>query len=271
MTMADVPGTPGDDILSGTADPDTITGLEGNDVLGGLDGDDALNGGPGNDVHVGGRGNDTIVGDTENDIIIWNNGDGSDTMDGGPDTDTQEVNGAPAAGDEFQVDAVAGSAVFQRVNLGPFSLTMNNVETLDVRGLGGDDIFTVNQLVDTDLSLVIFRGGTGNDLLNGEATHTSIIAFGEDGNDTLGGGTGNDWINGGAGTDTIIYHGGIDTVQVEWGDVIKLPGWGSVTPRFGEGFLILDFGGDNILALQWQPFAFTGQDYYATYVDHPLT
>jgi Ca2+-binding RTX toxin-like protein len=265
--MADVPGTSGDDILPGTADADTITGLEGNDVLAGLDGDDALNGGTGNDVHVGGRGSDTILGETENDTFIWNNGDGSDTMDGGADTDTQVVNGAPAAGDEFRVDASAESAVFQRVNLGPFSLTMDNVETLDVRGLGADDIFTVNDLRGTDLSLVIFRGGAGNDLLDAENTTTSLIAFGEDGDDTLGGGSGNDLINGGAGADTIIYHGGVDVVTIELEDSIQLPGRSSAVTSFGDGSLVLNFGGTDILVLQWQPGAFTASDYYAAHLD----
>ena len=121
--MTDIIGTSGDDVLSGDAENDAITGLEGNDILAGLDGNDDLNGGPGNDVMVGGRGSDTVAGEAGSDTIIWNNGDGSDTMDGGADTDTQEVNGAVAAGDEFQVDAGAdGAAVFQRVNLVPFTL-----------------------------------------------------------------------------------------------------------------------------------------------------
>ncbi len=158
--MAGITGTPGDDVLSGTADNDSITGLDGNDILAGLDGNDDLNGGPGNDVMVGGRGSDTKAGEHGNDRFIWNNGDGSDAIHGGADFDTQEVNGAVAAGDEFQVDAGAdGAAVFQRVNLVPFSLTMQEVESLTVRGLGGDDRFTVGNLAGTAVQAVGWRGG----------------------------------------------------------------------------------------------------------------
>src|SRR3712207_6625078 len=184
--MANIPGTPGDDVLPGGAQNDTIAGADGNDVLAGLDGDDDLNGGLGNDVMVGGRGTDTVTGEAGSDIIVWNNGDGSDLMDGGADTDTQVVNGALADADEFRVDAAAGgAAVFQRVNLVPFTLTMDNVETLDVRGLGGDDRFTVGDLGGTDLRLVVFQGGAGNDWFDASATMTPVVAFGEDGNDTL--------------------------------------------------------------------------------------
>src|SRR5918992_898051 len=118
--MANIPGTSGDDVLPGGAQNDTITGADGNDVLAGLDGNDDLN---------GGRGTDTVTGEAGNDIIVWNNGDGSDLMDGGADADTQVVNGALADGDVFQVDAgMSGAAVFQRINLVPFTLTMDAVE-----------------------------------------------------------------------------------------------------------------------------------------------
>lgn len=42
--MADITGTPGDDVLPGGAESGTIPRADGNDVLAGLDGDDALNG-----------------------------------------------------------------------------------------------------------------------------------------------------------------------------------------------------------------------------------
>jgi Ca2+-binding RTX toxin-like protein len=280
--MAAVPGTAGDDVLPGTAENDVITGLEGNDILAGLDGNDNLDGGPGNDVLVGGRGVDTIVGGTENDIIVWNNGDGSDAMDGGNDTDTQVVNGAAAQGDEFRVDAASANgahtttlaptpgdtaAVFQRVNLVPFTLTMDNVEVLDVRGLGGDDRFTVGDLGRTDIVAVAFKGGEGNDWIDASTSKTAVSVFGEAGNDTMRGGAGNDHYDGGAGADTIVYTrgGGVDTALVEWEDVIQLPGLQSAKATLEEGALVLDFGQGDILTLQWQPGAFAASDYHATH------
>jgi Ca2+-binding RTX toxin-like protein len=266
--MATIPGTAGDDVLAGTAENDVMTGLGGNDILAGLDGNDNLDGGPGNDVLVGGRGTDTIVGGAESDTIIWNNGDGSDLMDGGTGTDVQVVNGAVAQGDEFRVDAGAqGAAVFQRVNLIPFALTMDNVEVLDVRGLGGDDRFTVASLSGTDIVSVNFKGGDGNDWLDASTSKTPIAAFGEDGNDALRGGSGNDFIDGGAGVDTLVYHrgGGVDTFHVEWHDVIHLEGLQFARPTFGDGLLTLDFGQGDILSLQWQPGLFSASDYYLSH------
>ena len=264
--MANIPGTANDDVLDGTAATDVIEGLEGNDVLAGLDGDDAIIGGPGNNVIVGGRGSDTLVGGGESDVFIWNNGDGTDLLDASGGTDVQVVNGAAAA-DQFRVDAEAGlNAVFQRTNLVPFAITMNNVETLDVRGLAGDDFLIVTDLSTTNITEVVFRGGAGNDALNASAARTSVTAFGEDGNDTIVGGLGNDLIDGGTGADTIVYTGGIDTVRVELADAVLVPGRTSARATFGEGSLVLDFGAGNILALQWQPGAFTAQTYYATYL-----
>ena len=264
--MATINGTTLDDVLVGTADTDAIAGNEGNDILAGLDGDDGISGGPGNNVIIGGRGNDSLVGG-DSDIFIWNNGDGTDFVDGSGGTDVQVVNGAPDAADAFRVDADLGAnAVFQRTGAGAFVITMNNVETLDVRGLGGDDTFTVTDLRATDTTEVIFRGGAGNDTLDAGAARTSIFAYGEDGNDTIITGLGNDLVDGGTGVDTIVYTGGVDTFRVELADIVLLPGRVSARAAAGDGFLVLDFGGGNILELQWQPGAFTAQDYLTAHL-----
>ena len=42
-----------------------------------------------------------MTGGTGNDVLVWNNGDGSDTMDGDAGNDEIEVNGSANAGDEF--------------------------------------------------------------------------------------------------------------------------------------------------------------------------
>ena len=221
--MANVPGSPGDDVLLGTAETDTIDGIEGNDVLAGLDGADGIAGGPGNNVIVGGRGDDTMTGG-DNDIFIWNNGDGTDLVDGGGGTDVQIVNGAAAA-DDFRVDADATGtiAVFQRISPAPFAITMNNIETLDVRGSGGNDAFAVADLRNTDITQVVFRGGLGADTVHAPTSRTPLVVFGEDDNDTITTGLGNDWIDGGTGADTVIDAGGIDTVVIELADVVQVP------------------------------------------------
>ncbi|MCU0536238.1 MAG: hypothetical protein MUD14_20315, partial [Hydrococcus sp. Prado102] len=85
-------------------------------------------------------------------------------------------------------------------------------ERFDVEGLGGDDKFTVFDLSNTDVKLVKFSGGEGNDYLNGSKTSTPLYAFGDAGNDTLVGGSGNDTLIGGAGRDLLVGGPGNDVL-----------------------------------------------------------
>ena len=66
----------------------TLNGDGGNDVLTGAETNDTQNGGPGNDRLVGFRGNDAMNGGDGDDTLVWNNGDGTDVMQGGAGTDT---------------------------------------------------------------------------------------------------------------------------------------------------------------------------------------
>ena len=81
----------------------------------------------------------------DDDTIVWNNGDGSDTIDGGLGADTEFVNGS-SQGDEFNAEAAGGHLAFSRTNLAPFSLQIDNVEALAVDGKLGDDALTVDDL-----------------------------------------------------------------------------------------------------------------------------
>jgi Ca2+-binding RTX toxin-like protein len=69
--QVDVPGTSGNDMLTGNGNA--------NILIGGL-GNDTLNGGAGNDRLTGGLGNDTLVGGLDNDLYRINRGDGQDTI-----------------------------------------------------------------------------------------------------------------------------------------------------------------------------------------------
>jgi Ca2+-binding RTX toxin-like protein len=59
--MADIYGTPNDDVLNGTSGDDSIYGDAGNDTLLGGSGNDQLNGGVGNDVMQDFGGSDTYI------------------------------------------------------------------------------------------------------------------------------------------------------------------------------------------------------------------
>jgi Ca2+-binding RTX toxin-like protein len=209
------------DILIGDKGNNNLQGGDKDDIFFAGRGDDTVLGGAGNDVVFAGSGDDIVIGQTGNDAaflgkgndrFIWNNGDGSDFIKGGAGFDVTQVNGADEAGDEFDLRAVDGQAIFNRLNLGLFTLTNEEIEQFEINGQGGDDSLTVGDLNDSEVQSVIFSGGDGNDFLNGSGTATPITADGGDGNDILIGGIGDDILIGGGGADLLIGGGGNDVL-----------------------------------------------------------
>jgi len=146
---------------------ENVTGGQSGDSIAGSFSANTLLGGPGGDTQVGGPGADVLGGDAGADVLVWSNGDGSDVMDGGAESDTVQVNGNLAAGDAFTTAASGTRLAFNRTSSGPFSLDIGTVETLTVNGVGGDDSFTVNALTSAaDLSLLQLFGFDGNDTFN---------------------------------------------------------------------------------------------------------
>jgi Ca2+-binding RTX toxin-like protein len=207
-------GGEGNDTLDGSKTSTRLYARGGNgyDELIGGSANDTLYGDAGNDDIEGEKGDDIMIGGWGNDTLGWDDGDGSDRMSGGLGYDTIEVDGSVAKGDEFTLKQNGNLAIFDRVNLGKFTLTVDTAEKFDVSGLGGDDKFTVYDLSKTDVKLVKFAGGEGNDYLNGSKTHTPLYALGEAGNDTLIGGSGNDTLIGGAGRDVLVGGAGNDVL-----------------------------------------------------------
>src|SRR5262249_28658411 len=119
---------------------------------------------------VGGQGGDQAFGDDGNDLLVWNNGDGSDFMEGGAGSDTVQVNGSPAAGDQFLIQVNPSDPTrlrFDRTNLGLFNLNIGTTEALDFNTLGGDDTTTVDFAGGNPIpsSGIDFDGGPGSDRL----------------------------------------------------------------------------------------------------------
>jgi Ca2+-binding RTX toxin-like protein len=214
VKVVDFSGGAGNDTLngSGTSTKLVANGDAGNDVLIGGSANDTLSGGAGNDEIEGKKGDDRMIGGAGDDTLEWDDGDGNDRISGNAGYDTVEVNGSVAKGDDFVLNQQGNLAIFDRVNLGPFKLTVDSSEKFDVSGLGGDDKFTVNNLSNTDVKLVEFSGGAGNDTLNGSGTSTKLVANGDLGDDLLIGGSANDILSGGAGNDTLKGGGGNDTL-----------------------------------------------------------
>jgi Ca2+-binding RTX toxin-like protein len=204
----------GDDELTiTTANLKSVTadGGAGDDILTGNNDADTLSGGDGDDRVIGARGGDTMNGGAGNDTLVWNNGDGSDTMNGDGNTDEIEVNGAPTQGDVFTINPNGARTDFDRTNLGTFSLDID-AERMAINGLGGDDTMTATTPATLGLTL---NGGTGIDTMTG-GDGADLINGGDD-NDTLNGGAGNDRLvgdrgadamNGGDGDDTTVWNNG---------------------------------------------------------------
>jgi Ca2+-binding RTX toxin-like protein len=191
-------------------------GGEGNDTLVGGDSFDVLTGGPGNDRLVGFKNpqntRDLMTGGEGDDTLVWNNGDGSDTMNGEAGTDTIEVNDGAAAGDFTVVPGAPGHIAFDRLSPGPFNLDITNSEKLDLNGNAGDDKLNAAGPVSGLAAFAIDAdGGEGNDTLN--AADGPDTLTGANGDDTLNGGGGADLLYGDAGADTLLARDGVvDTI-----------------------------------------------------------
>ncbi|MFY9555523.1 MAG: HYR domain-containing protein, partial [Blastocatellia bacterium] len=154
-------------ILAGSGSDSLVGDLSANFIVGDS----------GNDTIVGSRGNDILFGGDNDDVIAWSNGDGTDIIDGVGGTDTVQVNGSVAAGDDFVVGLGPGGRIdFDRVNLGLFSLDIGGAEVLTVNGIGGNDIFTVRDLTGAlALTTVNLNGGDGDDTFNVTPSPTATI------------------------------------------------------------------------------------------------
>ncbi|MEO0539810.1 MAG: calcium-binding protein, partial [Cyanobacteria bacterium P01_A01_bin.105] len=242
------------DILIGNNGDNTLEGSDQDDIFIGGKGDDTILGGAGTDVIFAGKGNDIVVGQTGNDVaflgsgkdrFIWNNGDGSDFINGGAGYDTTQVNGADGPGDQFDLRAAHGQAIFNRLNLGLFTLTNEEVEAFKINGQGGDDTLTVGDLTGSDVRKVVFSGGKGNDVLDARESTTAIKAFGGNGDDLLLGGSAVDTFIAGAGNDIVVGQRGNDTANLGAGDdrFIWNNGDGSDFIDGGHGFDVTQVNG----------------------------
>ncbi len=170
---------------------ENVQGGSGNDSLVGNNVANLLNGSGGGDWIVGAPGADTMSGGAGDDVLVWSNGDGTDVMEGGTESDLVQVNGAVAAGDQFVVSANGARVDFDRVNLVPFSLDIGTVETMTINGIGANDTMTVNNLAGVAaLSTLNLNGFEGDDLFGFTASSNAGITF------NVRGGPGNDVLQG---------------------------------------------------------------------------
>lgn len=143
--MAVINGTKNDDTLNGTAGDDTIKGAAGNDTI------DAGNG---NDLVIGGLGVDQIQLGDGNDVFQWNQKDWSEHVEGGSGLDRGEIIGV-AGNEGISVNVNLGELyVADFTGFGGPIVTVNDVEQLVLRPLGGADSVLVSDTTGTDLQQV---------------------------------------------------------------------------------------------------------------------
>ena len=70
ISIENLIGTSGNDIITGTTGNNTLTGAGGNDTINSGAGNDLINGGTGNDLIAGGAGTDTLTGGDGNDLFV---------------------------------------------------------------------------------------------------------------------------------------------------------------------------------------------------------
>src|SRR6185503_8417032 len=250
-------------VINGTPAADNLVGTAGNDTIKGAAGNDTIDGGTGNDLVIGGLGNDSIQLGDGDDVFQWNQKDWSEHVEGGADFDRGEIIGVAGAESMGVNVNINGLYIADFTGIGGPIVTLNDVEQLVLRPLGGADFVHVSDTTGTDLQQVTIDlaatvggkaadaqtdtveliGGLGDNmiaatLVNGaiEVTGLPVAAtvthFGK--TDVL-------YIDGGSGNETI--------------DASKLPA-GKVTPALygnsgddviygAEGDDVVDGGGGN--------------------------
>jgi hypothetical protein len=197
-------------------------------------GDDTLIGGSRRDVLIGGTGNDNLTGGGNPDIL--RPGAGDDIADGGAGNDIIEVNGSEILGDVL----VGGSHFDQLVNLDGsqdlvitgFDSSTNGIERIDAGGAAivGTEADNLFHFVNTELRNVAGVSTLGgNDTIHASNLTHDITYDGDEGDDTLIGGSRRDVLIGGTGNDTLTGGGNPDILRPGAGDDIVDGGDGNDT------------------------------------------
>ncbi len=183
-------GTDSGELFTAGDNPVLVINAEGGaDTIIGGNFKDLIGAGLGSDSVFAGGGNDEIViGIPENDTV--DGGDGYDTVIiGVPEGDAVII----ASGDLVSLS-------------GGGSVTLANVERLDVFGASGNDLIIGSDREEFLQGMYgddTLRGGSGNDSLDGYYGDDSLD--GGAGDDVLNGNFGNDTLDGGAGNDTASF------------------------------------------------------------------
>ena len=139
-----VNGGNGDDLLTAFG---TINGDAGNDTLIGSSGDETMDGGDGDDTFIGNGGTDTVTGGTGGDTIL---------VQGTPGADVINLSMSPGGDLLVTVNGVTTTYV---------GIAGASIESINVLGLAGNDVLTVDSTNDGVPVPINFDGGANADSL----------------------------------------------------------------------------------------------------------
>jgi Ca2+-binding RTX toxin-like protein len=240
-----ITGTNGPDTITGTNGDDVIAARAGNDVVFGLGGNDTVCLGAGNDRLDGGPGNDTVFAQAAPDGSDTIVGDGSDTVSYSARTTPVNVSldgvandGAAGEHDNITNAGVIGGSAAD--TLGDPSATRHLLsggpgnDTLSgnfLTGDAGDDALT--HLSNDGSGLL--SGGDGNDTLTDNGSARRSFLTGDNGDDTILGGSGGDNLSGGTGDDLLVGGTGDDGLTGGAGNDRLFGGFGNDEAVGGDG------------------------------------
>ena len=206
--MADIYGTPNDDVLNGTSENDLIVGLAGSDSIDGGAGNDTIIGDEGSDALIGGAGADFINGGDANDVIYADEQDTHVRGDAG--YDVVYIQGSVGVNWILENFNYSGIEELHGTS-GNDWFNNYGVADMAIYGEGGDDTLIGN------LGNQTLDGGAGSDSLSGNSGDDVLL--GGDGDDWLTGDWGNDVLTGGAGVDLINGGDGDDVLNADVNDL----------------------------------------------------
>jgi Ca2+-binding RTX toxin-like protein len=188
-----IDGGNGNDNLTAGSGNDTLIGGNGDDILNGGAGTDTLQGGNGNDTIDGNKGDDPESGGNGDDTFIWNPGEGSDTIEGQNGNDTLLFNGANGAenvdlsanGNRLRffrdvatvtMDTAGVEQVIFNALGGPDNVTVNDLTGTDVKNVSID--LGVGGVPDGQLDTVNVKGTGGDDRITVAGSAGSVNVTG---------------------------------------------------------------------------------------------
>ncbi len=239
-------GGAGDDTLDGAAGDDKLFGGLGDDVLYGGFGNDTLYGGGGNDEYWGGEGFDLVsfadragpvfldlapgiggivfnpptlvsIEDIEGSAFgdeIWGGAGVANYIRGGAGGDTIGGRGDGDVISGEQGDDVIVVSGFELSVNGDGGAAVGGFDTLRVGGTAGSFNWATNSFAVDGKAIFqvvgfeMARGGAGGDVFT--ANWENLSFYGEDGADTLTGGSGDNVLEGAGGPDRLFFGGGFD-------------------------------------------------------------